>query len=80
MKSYAEIVFAAYDRLYGSASHKNSTASGLFEESRNIAKQIMEDEAALFDAERKKSQDALQEAMGVLAEARSPLKFPTGGA
>lgn len=80
MKSYAEIVFAAYDRLYGSASHKNSTASGLFEESRKIAKQIMEDEAALFDAERKKNQDALDEAMGTLDRLRSPLKFPTGGA
>lgn len=80
MKSYAEIVFAAYDRLYCSASRKDATVDENMTEARKIAKQIMEDEVAIFDAERKKNQDALQEAMGALVEARSPLKFPTGGA
>lgn len=80
MKSYAEIVFAVYDRLYCAAARKDATVDENMTDARKIAKQIMEDEVAIFDAERKKNQDALDEAMGTLDRLRSPLKFPTGGA
>ncbi len=73
MKSYAEIVFACYDRVW-----TTSTATdvrGAMEEARALAKMIVADENELRDAEIKKGKEALHEAMVALEDIRRP-KLP----
>lgn len=73
MKSYAEIVFAVFDRYWP------YTPEGEHEmcmtQAREVAKAIMADEAEIRDAEIKKGKEALQEAMVALEDIRRP-KLP----
>lgn len=73
MKSYAEIVFAIFDRLL----HRTEIFSpqDAMTEARAMAKVIVADVVEIRDAEIKKGKEALQEAMVALEDIRRP-KLP----
>lgn len=73
MKSYAEIVFACYDRAFDAGSADFTETMKL---ARETAKQIAADDAELLKAQTQQRADALVESIRVLDELKSPGRNP----
>jgi uncharacterized protein YcfL len=76
MKSYAEIVFACYDRCFCSSERKGNGFQENMALARETAKQIAADEAELLKAQTQQRADALVESIRVLDELKSPNRNP----